>query len=139
MGKPFLTEAYGYRGEGYRFDHSIQKASQRGMKLGTGTDCFAQLVFSLEDLARMVERGIYDLGTWIVGMKALPVPPDLPWYFSFLGFDRIPDDPSQVKERFNAMAKRLHPDQQGTDAEFVRLKEAREAAERYLTTRERRA
>ena len=33
---------------------------------------FAQLVKTLEDIARMVERGIYDLSTWIEGMKTLP-------------------------------------------------------------------
>jgi hypothetical protein len=42
------------RGELYRFDHSTDKAQARGINIRYGSDCFAQIVLSLEDLARMV-------------------------------------------------------------------------------------
>ena len=60
-----------YKGELYRFSHSVKNAQEHGISLQYGSDAFAQVVLSLEDLARMVERGIYDLSTWVAGMKAL--------------------------------------------------------------------
>ena len=54
-----------YKGELYRFSHSVKNAQEHGISLQYGSDAFAQVVLSLEDLARMVERGIYDLSTWV--------------------------------------------------------------------------
>lgn len=56
----------------YRFSHSVANAKAHGVDIKYGSDVFAQVVLSLEDLARMVERGIYDLSTWVAGMKYLP-------------------------------------------------------------------
>jgi hypothetical protein len=39
-----------YKGSLYRFEHSIEKAKVKGIKLSYGTDAFAQIVLSLEDL-----------------------------------------------------------------------------------------
>ncbi|MEW6573148.1 MAG: hypothetical protein AB1374_05895 [Bacillota bacterium] len=61
-----------YKGSLYRFEHTVARAQARGQKISYGSDCFAQIVLSLEDLSRMIERGIYDLQTWIAGMKSLP-------------------------------------------------------------------
>ncbi|WP_291350400.1 hypothetical protein [Desulfosporosinus sp.] len=47
-----------YQNELYRFEHSIEKAKSKGINLRYGSDAFAQVVLALEDLARMVERGI---------------------------------------------------------------------------------
>lgn len=55
------------KGDLYRFDHSVDKARARGVELRYGSDAFAQVVLALEDLARMVERGIYELSTWVAG------------------------------------------------------------------------
>jgi hypothetical protein len=63
-----------YKNDLYRFDHTIEKARARGIDIKYGSDVFAQVVLALEDLARMVERGIYDLSTWVSGMKYLPPP-----------------------------------------------------------------
>lgn len=67
-----------YRGQLYRFEHSIENAKQHGSDVKYGSDVFAQVVLTLEDIARMTERGIYELQTWVAGLKALPKPKDIP-------------------------------------------------------------
>ena len=57
-----------YKGSLYRFEHSVQNAQEHGHKLSYGSDAFAQVVLALEDLARLVDRGIYDLQDWVAGM-----------------------------------------------------------------------
>ena len=54
-----------YKNELYRFDHSTEKAKARGLELRYGSDAFAQVVLTLQDLALMVERGVYDLSAWV--------------------------------------------------------------------------
>lgn len=63
-----------YKKEKYRFEHSVQNARIRDIELEDGDAVFSQLVLALEDLSRLVERGIYDLQSWIAGMKMLPAP-----------------------------------------------------------------
>lgn len=99
-----------YKGELYRFDHSIEKARSRGVELRYGSDAFAQVVLALEDLARMVERGIYELSTWVAGMKYLPPVVEVPSFMQFLGFTQIPSGPEEVKERYRQLAKKMHPE-----------------------------
>jgi hypothetical protein len=79
-----------YHEDLYRFEHSLEKAKAKGINLRYGSDAFAQVVLSLEDLARMIERGIYDLSTWVAGMKFLPTPIQVPSFIKFLGFDQNP-------------------------------------------------
>ena len=59
-----------YKGQLYRFEHSVENAKMHGQHIVYGSDVFAQVVLALEDLARMTERGIYELQTWNIGMKA---------------------------------------------------------------------
>lgn len=124
-----------YRGELYRFDHTLDKAQAKGVKLRYGSDAFAQIVLALEDLSRMVERGIYDLATWVAGMKYLPAPQQVPEAFRVLGFDRIPADVEDVRARYKLMARSAHPDAGGSAEEFQQLTAAAEEATRYLTER----
>lgn len=124
-----------YKGELYRFDHTVEKAKAKGVKLMYGSDAFAQIVLALEDLARMVERGIYDLSTWVAGMKFLPAPQQVPECFRVLGFDRIPADVEEVRARYKLMARSAHPDAGGSAEEFHQLTQAAEEATRYLTDR----
>ena len=63
-----------YKNEKYRFEHGVQKARVRDIELEDGDAAFSQLVLALEDLSRLVERGIYDLQSWIVEMMMLPAP-----------------------------------------------------------------
>lgn len=59
-----------YHGELYRLEHSVEKARAKGVELRYGSDAFAEVVLTLEDLVRIVERGIYELETWLLGMKS---------------------------------------------------------------------
>ena len=119
-----------YKGQLYRFEQTVNRAQANGQrKIVEGTDCFAQLVLSLEDLARMVERGIYDLSTWIAGMKALPEARTVPECLQVLGFDQLPASAEDVKIRYRQLAKTAHPDQGGNAQWFQRITEAAQAAE----------
>jgi len=123
-----------YKGDLYRFDHTVEKARSRGVDISYGSDAFAQIVLALEDLARMVERGIYDLQTWISGMKFLPPVIEVPSFLKSLGFDRIPDSTEDVKARYRSLAKQLHPDAGGNTEDFIKLERACEDSIRYLQT-----
>lgn len=112
-----------YKGQPYRFSHSVENAKAHGVNIRYGSDVFAQVVLSLEDLARMVERGIYDLSTWVAGMKYLPAGKPLESCFSWLNFTERPTSKEEVKARYHQIAKRLHPDAGGDSVEFELLKE----------------
>lgn len=121
-----------YRNELYRFEHSVEKAKARGIKLRYGSDAFAQLVLSLEDLARMVERGIYELSTWVAGMKFLPPAIEVPIFFGYMGFTEIPAGVEDIKERYRTLTKQMHPDVGGNEEDFQKLKTATEQALKYF-------
>lgn len=97
------------KGQLYRFDHTREKAAALGIKLNYGSDCFAQIVLSLEDLARIAERGIYELQIWLSGMKYLPTPENVPDCMRELGFEEIPASVEDVKARFKLLAKKSAP------------------------------
>lgn len=124
--------SFTYKGQPYRFSHSLENAKSHGVDVRYGSDLFAQVVLSLEDLARMVQRGIYDLSTWVAGMKALPAPTQVPECFRVLGFDRVPDSAEEVNKRYKQLSKVLHPDSGGSEVEFSAMKDAKEAALIYL-------
>jgi hypothetical protein len=113
-----------YNNELYRFDHSVEKAKARGVGLRYGSDAFAQVVLALEDLARMVERGIYELSTWVAGMKYLPPAIEVPSFYKILGFAEIPSGPEEVKDRYRTLAKQFHPDTGGNEEDFMKLQTA---------------
>lgn len=123
------------KGQLYRFDHTKEKAEARGIKLSYSSDCFAQIVLSLEDLARMAERGIYELQTWLEGMRFLPPPVVVPECLRNLGFAQIPESVEDVKARFKGLAKKCHPDMGGSDADFAALQEVARMAIEYMEGR----
>lgn len=120
-----------YKGQLYRFEHSIENAKAHGNDVRYGSDVFAQVVLTLEDIARMTERGIYELQTWVAGLKALPKPKDIPDCFKTLGFSEIPTQ-EMLKERFRQIAKTAHPDTGGSEEYFITVKNAFEEAEKAL-------
>lgn len=121
-----------YHEQLYRFDHSVEKARAKGQNIRYGSDAFAQIVLALEDLARLVERGLYDLQNWIEGMKFLPPPPTVPECFKKMGFERIPTS-EEVERRYRHLAKRWHPDLLKDDGTaFKELQQATEQAKRHL-------
>lgn len=114
-----------YKNQWYRFDHSTDKANATGkVKLVYGTDVFAQIVLALEDLARMTERGIYELGVWISGMKYLPEVKSLPQCFTDMGYtgSEMPSK-EDLDARYKNLLKKAHPDNGGSTEQFVRLQE----------------
>jgi hypothetical protein len=121
-----------YRNQLYRFEHSVENANNHGVKLKYGSDVFVQVVLTLEDIARMVERGIYDLQVWVSGMKALPAPQDLPRCFTVLQFTERPQSAEQVNEAYRRLSKVLHPDKGGTAEQFRNITEARDQALEYF-------
>jgi hypothetical protein len=121
-----------YKGGQYRFEHSVDNARSHDQKITWGSDCFAQIVRTLEDLARMVERGIYDLQVWVAGMKMLPAAKEIPSFFVRLGFAAIPESEAAVEEKFKTLAKVVHPDQGGDSEEMKALIEAREQAKQWF-------
>ena len=125
------------KGQLYRFDHTKEKAAALGIKLNYGSDCFAQIVLALEDLARMAERGIYELQTWLSGMKYLPPPEFVPDSLRALGFEEIPASAEDVKARFKLLAKKAHPDAGGTEERFISLQQVAHEAIKYMEERER--
>ena len=71
----------------------------------------------------MVERGIYDLSTWVAGMRYLPAVQSVEPCFQALGFSKRPENVEEVKAQYRRMAKAMHPDAGGNDAAFVALQE----------------
>ncbi|MBR2927535.1 MAG: J domain-containing protein [Oscillospiraceae bacterium] len=110
-----------YKGESYRFSHSVENAKKHGVNIRYGSDVFAQVVLSLEDLARMVERGIYDLSTWVSGMRYLPDVKPLEPCFAAMGFAERPSSTEEVRAQYKRMAKGIHPDGGGDPAAFQAL------------------
>lgn len=125
-----------YKGQHYRFEHSVDKAAAHGQPLSYGSDAFCQIVLSLEDLARASNRGIYDLQTWVEGMKALPWAPPIPECFRVLGFEAMPnlnpDTKDIVNKKYRDIIKTAHPDAGGTGEKFNKLTTARDECLKYL-------
>lgn len=110
-----------YKGQHYRFEHSVENAQAHGVNIRYGSDVFAQVVLSLEDLARMVERGIYDLSTWAAGIKYLPESKKIEPCFVGLGFIERPETEEEIRSQYRRMAKSMHPDTGGSEAAFCAL------------------
>lgn len=123
-----------YKGNLYRFEHSVENAKQHGINLSYGSDCFSQLVLALEDLARMINRGIYDLQKWVAGMKFLPPVIEIPSFFKTLGFEELPESEEEIKTRYRGLAKQLHPDCGGDEEDFMKLQKASEDCIKYFKT-----
>ncbi|MBR3868984.1 MAG: J domain-containing protein [Clostridia bacterium] len=120
-----------YKGQMYRFEHSIENAKAHGNNVRYGSDVFAQVVLTLEDIARMTERGIYELSTWVAGLKALPKPKNIPNCFLLLGFNYIPTF-EDLKKRYKEIAKTNHPDVGGNAEYFISIQDAFESAQEVL-------
>lgn len=125
-----------YKGQLYRFEHSIEKAAKSGEKISYVSDCFAQLVLTLEDIARMTARNIYELSAWIEGMKTLPKPKDIPQCFLLLGFTDIPDDVSEIKSAYRSLAKIYHPDIGGNKEDFEKYTKAKDDCLEFISRSE---
>ena len=124
-----------YKGQLYRFEHSVENANLHGSNIKYGSDVFAQVVLTLEDIARMTERGIYELQTWVAGLKALPTPKKIPECFKIFGFTEIPE-PNELKTRYRQVIKSAHPDAGGSQEYFIAIQNSYKQAEDILAKRE---
>lgn len=122
---------FSYRGADYVLEQTQTKAREAGIELPTMRDCLAQVALTLEDLARMTERGIYELGVLAAGLKALPAPSAAAPPFQALGFTTTPDLDA-LHQRYRELARTHHPDGGGDPEGFRRLTEAVQAAEALL-------
>ncbi len=120
-----------YKGQLYRFEHSIENAQNHGVNIKYGSDAFAQLVLTLEDIARMTERGIYELQTWVAGLKALPKSTEIPDCLKLLGFTEIPNK-EELKKRYRDLVKIVHPDKGGNAEYFTQIQSAYENSECFV-------
>lgn len=123
-----------YKNQLYRFEHSLKKAEEQGIKYVS--DLFAQLVYTLEDISRMTERGIYELSTWIEGMKALPPQKDIPKCFITLGLEFVPDEFETVKSQYRELVRKFHPDKGGSASLFNTFTKAYNEAKEYFNIKE---
>lgn len=115
----FVEMVYG--GKVYRFENSSQKSACCGRNLKFVSDLFAEVVYSLEGLARAVEKGIFTLDMLLAGVPALPAAPPMEPCFVAMGFSSMPAGEDEVKEQYRRMAKVLHPDAGGDEAAFKTL------------------
>ena len=83
----------------------------------------------------MVERGIYDLSTWVAGMRFLPPPVEVPACFKALGFTELPAGIKDVRERYRTLARTAHPDAGGSPEGFAKLKAAADQAVAMMNER----
>ena len=91
------------------------------------TDLFAEVVYSLEGLARAVEKGIFTLDMLLAGVPALPAAPPMEPCFVAMGFSSAPAGEAEVRERYKRLAKVLHPDAGGDEEAFRVLNQNYEA------------
>ncbi|MFY9428051.1 MAG: hypothetical protein WBI83_08715 [bacterium] len=80
----------------------------------------------------MVERGVYDLATWVAGMKYLPEVVETPPFFRELGFAQIPAGPQEVRDRYRNLAKKIMSPEGGDQEELEKVKQAAEQALKYF-------
>lgn len=117
-----------YGASTYRFENSTAKSRDCGRNLTYISDLFGDVVYSLEGLARSVERGILTLDMLLVGVPSLPAAQPLEPCFVALGFTQRPESIEQIAAQFRKTAKTAHPDAGGTNEAFISLEENYKAA-----------
>ncbi len=117
--------SFWYKGGYFRFEHSAEKAATMFTNVTRGTQCFIILVLALEDLTRVISRGVYDLSVWVSGMKSLPEPTSLPNWAIMLGFTSMPETAEDIERQFRKLSKIHHPDVKGDPEVFRSIELAR--------------
>lgn len=126
---------FSYKGTRHHFSLSVEQTQGTKRQLAYGSDCFARLVLALEDIARMVEDGVYDLGTWMAGMKMLPESKTLMEWCQVLKFEQIPDHVSEIESRFKELVQTGHPDKGGSGELLKALIQARKEGHAWFEER----
>lgn len=125
-----------YKGKWYELKHTLENANKyrtSDNKLKYGSDIFAQLVLTLEDLQRMDEYNIYDLSDWLSKMQVY-FKNELPDCFQKLGFIGyvIPTE-EQINTRFLEFMRVLKPENYfGDNDKYEELKEIKKECLKYI-------
>lgn len=107
----------------YVFENSTEKSAACGRNIAYVSDLFAEVVYSLEGLARAVEKGIFTLDMLLAGVPALPAAPPLDPCFVAMGFSSMPQGEDEVKEQYRRLARVMHPDAGGNEEAFKVLRQ----------------
>ena len=107
----------------WRFENTLAKSEACGRNLKCVSDLFAEVVLTLEDLARATEKGLVSLDMLLQGIPSLPALEVLDVCFLALGFGERPTSADAVKEQYRRMAKIMHPDVGGDAEAFKALNE----------------
>lgn len=102
------------KGRVFRFEHNLDSDYAKREKLIHVSDLFAQVVLTLEDLARASDRGLYDFSQIISGLPSLPegVASLVPCFIA-MGFSTMPQTKQDITNQYHRQAKVMHPDQGG--------------------------
>jgi hypothetical protein len=125
---------FSYKGTWYIFEHTVQKAKEAGENLTFGSDAFAQIILTLEDLARAAERKIYDFSDFLKSEKFKLLSPavEIPSFLKFMGFNEMPKSEDEIKQKYREMSKLMHPNAGGDPEDFIKLSEAYEKSLAYI-------
>lgn len=115
-----------YKDNLYRLEHSIDKARLQGIIIQYGSEAFARIVLALEDISRAINRGVYDLDTWLEGVKLPPKSLKSCRFLEILGFSQQPSTREEVWEQYNKRMNELELDDNGNHLTAKMLKEAAE-------------
>lgn len=129
----FINFKIGY--SWYQINHTLENAKKNSPGISNGTDVFAELVLTMEDLLHISERNISDFKTWVSPFELKAGSVELPECFAKLGFDgRYKPSKKNVDFKFNELAKVLDPQKNpfGDKEKFEELKRVKEECYSYL-------
>lgn len=130
MHNPNAWVTFTYKGQRYKFDYSQMKANYYHLRIPDPKDVFVLLVYAVEDLIRVADRGVFDFGRVIANFKALEFI-EIPEWAIFMGFNTRPRNMLEVREKYNFLVKNsMNPNTNKED--FQKLQQAMEIAKQYF-------
>lgn len=107
------TEAFlnfKYNNKWYNIKHTLKNAQKTDSSIKYGSDLYAQLILTLEDLIRIKDRNICDFSNWISQFEIKAGDVSLPDCFKKLGFDgSYMPTKKNIDYKYNELAKILNP------------------------------
>ena len=123
-----------YKGQIYRFEYSRTKAAYYNKSVPDEKDLMIAIIYAIQDLAKIAERGVFDFGLLIQGFKHLTFI-ELPSWAAFMGFTAMPISFEQVSARYKWLVKgSMSPEKNATD--FHNLRTAYDVAKQFFGVKE---